>query len=109
MRDIREDLQERLDAIGRDREELKRRLSDLETVELAIQALFKRETETFTSPLPQRTERSFESYGAKDDGGVFNAKEGVNGFGGKEAVVNYPQYDAVGGVKASHWGEFKVS
>jgi hypothetical protein len=83
MRDIREDLQERLDAIGRDREDLKRRIADLETIELAIQAIFKRECENFAAPLSTRTERSFESFGAKDD-----------------AVV--------GGVKASHWGEFKV-
>ena len=37
MRDIREDLQERLDAIGRDREELKRRIADLEPIETCNQ------------------------------------------------------------------------
>jgi hypothetical protein len=108
MRDIREDLQERLDAIGRDREELKRRITDLDTIELAIQAIYKREIESFTAPLSPRTERGFKSFGAKDDAGIFNAKEAVNGFDGQDSAVNYAQNEFVGGVKASHWGEFKV-
>jgi hypothetical protein len=108
MRDIREDLQERLDAIGREREDLKRRIADLETIELAIQAIYKREIENFTAPLSARSERSFESFGAKDDAGVFGSKEAVNGFGGKDAAANFIPNDLVGGVKASHWGEFKV-
>ncbi len=66
MRDIRADLQERLDAIGRDREELKRRIADLEPVEIAINAVLQRENENFAAPLPTHAERAFDSFGAKD-------------------------------------------
>ena len=109
MRDIREDLQERLDAIGREREELTRRIANLEPMELAINAILERENENFATPLATDADRNFDSFGAKDDAGIFNSKEAGNGFSAKSAVANYVQSDLVGSVKASHWGEFKVS
>lgn len=109
MRDIREDLQQRLDAIGREREELKRRIADLEPIESAINAIYQRENQNFAAPVPPKDERNFDSFGAKDDVGIFNSKEAGNGFGGNCAVVNYAQNELVSNVKASHWGEFKVS
>ena len=108
MRDIREDLQERLDAIGREREELKRRIAELEPIEIAINAILQRENENFAASLSATADGNFDSFGAKDDAGIYSSKEVGNGFGGKSAVVNYAQNDLVGGVKASHWGEFKV-
>ena len=108
MRDIRADLQERLDAIGRDREELKRRIADLEPAEIAIKAVLQRESETFAAPAAASTERNFDSFDAKDAVGSFSTSEMGNGFGAKHPVVNYAPSDAVNGVKPAHWGEFKV-
>lgn len=108
MRDIRADLQERLDAIGRDREELKRRIADLEPIETAIKAVLQRESENFAVSLPPDSERKFDSFGAIDAVSSFNTKETGNGFGGKEPMVNYAPMDAVSGVKLRNWGEFKI-
>lgn len=49
MRNILADLQERLDAVAKERIELQQRIADLEPVEAAIKALMKREDETFVS------------------------------------------------------------
>ena len=109
MRDIRADLLERLDAIGRDREELKRRIADLEPIETAIKAVLMRESENFAAPLPNHTERTFDGFDAEDAVGSLNTRDEGNGFGGKGTVVNYAPNDAISGVKPSHWGGFKVS
>ncbi len=109
MKDIRVDLQERLDAIGRDREELKRRIADLEPIETAINAVLKRENENFAGPVPTHTERNFDSFAAEDAVGNFNSIEAGKSFGGKEVVVNYAPADTLSGVKPAHWGGFKVS
>lgn len=47
MRNIRADLQERLDEVVREREELQRRITALDPIEDAIKALIRREDETF--------------------------------------------------------------
>ena len=49
MRNIRKDLEERLDEVVREREDLQRRIADLDPVEAAIKALIKREDETFVA------------------------------------------------------------
>ncbi len=49
MRDIRSDLQERLDAVTRDREDLRQRLAELEAVEASINALLLRESAQFSA------------------------------------------------------------
>ena len=86
MRDIRADLQERLDAAGREREELQRRISELEPLEIAIRALFKRENETFAATSPAQ---SF-SNSADIAAGTFAAKDP------REVV------------KPHHWDQLKV-
>jgi hypothetical protein len=125
MRDIRSDLQERLEAVGRDKEEFKRRITELDSIEIAVKAVLKRENENFTAALPAHTERNltaalpahternlternFESFGTKDAvGSSFTARAAGNGFAAKDPVVNYAPKDAVGVVKPSHWGELK--
>jgi hypothetical protein len=109
MRDIRADLQERLDAIGRDREELKRRIADLEPLETAINAILMRERENFTAPISTNTERNFDNFPAEDAVGSFNSIEAGKSLGGKEVVVNYAPNDGLSGVKPAHWGGFRVS
>jgi hypothetical protein len=99
VRDIRADLQERLEAVGRDREELQRRISESELLETAIKALLKRETENYAALAPAPPERNF---------GSFAAIEAVSTFSAKDPVVSYAPKDAVGIVKPSHWGELKV-
>jgi hypothetical protein len=91
MRDIRADLQERLEAVIRDREELQRRISESEQLEVAIKALLKRESENFAVPPPALVDRSLSSFApTKDPMGSFAAK------------------DPLGVVKPTHWGELKV-
>ena len=81
MRDIRTDLQERLDAVGRDREELQRRISEIDQIETAIKALLKRESENFAAISPALVENDLGNFGAKD---------------------------AMSVVKPGHWGELRV-
>lgn len=108
MRDIRADLQERLEAIGRDREELKRRIADLEPLETAINAVLMRESEKFTAPVATHTERNFDSFPAEDAVASFNSIEAGKSYGGKEVVVNYAPNDGLSGVKPAHWNGFKI-
>jgi Tfp pilus assembly protein PilN len=49
MRDIRVDLQERLDGLGADRQELQRRLTEIDRIEEGIKALLQRETVQFAA------------------------------------------------------------
>ena len=94
VRDIRSDLQERLDAVGRDREELQRRLNEIDPIETAIKALLKRESDNFGK-------HESENFGAissavvERDFGSFSAKEAIN----KEAMSV---------VRPGHWGELRV-
>lgn len=95
MRNIRTDLQERLDAVVREREELQRRLTDLDPVEAAIKALIKREDETFVAapmapltPFPHSSPvAAAPAAPAEDSYGTFGATE-----------VRSP-------VKQTQWGE----
>jgi hypothetical protein len=50
MRDIRVDLQERLDGIAKDREGLQRSMTELDRIEAGILALLQREAEQFSMP-----------------------------------------------------------
>jgi hypothetical protein len=86
MRDIRADLQERLDAVGRDREELQRRITEIDQIEPAIKALLKRESENFGATSPAEVERDFGSFGAND-------------------TMNK---EAMSVVRPGHWGELRV-
>lgn len=130
MRDIRTDLQERLDAIGRDKDELQRRISESEILESAIKSLLKRESENFSAAPPTaQVERNFSSFGAKEAVSSFpvkepspsyapvaaytpkDARESVATYAAKDAresVASYAPKDVTGVVKASHWGELKV-
>jgi hypothetical protein len=91
MRDIRADLQERLDAVGRDREDLQRRISEIDQIETVIKALLKRESENFGATSPAVVERDFGSFGAKDA----MSKDDMS----KEAMSV---------VRPGHWGELRV-
>jgi hypothetical protein len=86
VRDISSDLQERLDAVGRDREELQRRISEIDHIETAIKALLKRESDNFGATSPAVVEKDFGSFGAKD-------------------VMSK---DVMSVVKPGHWGELRV-
>ena len=86
MRNIRADLQERLDAVAREREGLQRRIAELDPVEAAINALMKREDETFVAaPL------------AAVPAPLAAVEENIGGLGAKD--VRSP-------VKQTQWGEF---
>ena len=85
MRDIRADLEERLDAVGRDREQLQRRITEIDQIETAIKAVLKRETDNFGTASPS-VETEFAS---------FDAKDAMN----KEAMSV---------VRPGHWGELRV-
>ena len=91
MRDIRADLQERLEAVSRDREELQRRISELEPLENAIKMLLKREGENFAAPPQALVDKSFSSFAAA-----------------KDPMGSFPAKDSLGVVKPTHWGELKV-
>jgi hypothetical protein len=86
MRDIRADLEERLDAVGRDREQLQRRITEIDQIETAIKAVLKRETDNFGTASPSVVETEFAS---------FDAKDAMN----KEAMSV---------VRPGHWGELRV-
>jgi hypothetical protein len=81
LRNIRKDLEERLDEVVREREDLQRRIADLDPVEAAIKALIKREDETFVvAPLAP----------------LAPVEDNIGGFGAK---------DVPSAVKLSMWGE----
>ena len=86
MRDIRADLEERLDAVGRDREQLQRRITEIDQIETAIKAVLKRETDNFGTASPSVVEKDFASFGAKD-------------------AMNK---EAMSVVRPGHWGELRV-
>ena len=84
MRNIRKDLEERLDEVVREREDLQRRIADLDPVEAAIKALIKREDETFVAaPLAPFAP-------------LVPVEDNIGGFGAK---------DVPSAVKLSKWGD----
>ena len=87
MRNIRKDLEERLDEVVREREDLQRRIADLDPVEAAIKALIKREDETFVAaPLAPFAPLA----------PLAPVEDNIGGFGAK---------DVPSAVKLSKWGD----
>jgi hypothetical protein len=83
-------LEERLNEVVREREEMQRRIADLDPIEAAINALIRREDETFVAaPLaPFAASAPFAPLAPVDDN--------FGGFGAKEVRS---------AVKQSQWGE----
>ncbi len=107
MRDIRADLEERLDAVGRDREQLQRRITEIDQIQTAIKALLKRESDNFgaISPAgatsPAVVERDYGSFGAKDA----MSKDAMS----KDAMSkDAMSKEAMSVVRPGHWGELRV-
>ena len=94
MRDIRADLEERLDAVGRDREQLQRRITEIDQIETAIKALLKRESDNFGTASPSNFGTASPSV-VETEFASFDAKDAMN----KEAMSV---------VRPGHWGELRV-